>query len=191
MDAQAIWRLAESEVELLASRRFHPEAAVSVMSILCNWGPPVPRRSDPDFLDIWAVADQALRPTSIAAYGCESVHDGSDHSQWHDIGEFVKSKDADVHGRNVGLYHFSGLPVDEFVVRLTDSRGKSYYDNNGGYGINYRLRRYHGFQFSCMRAAAQYVTYQGQQSHERNWILVFPRLVEIQGSDGIASVSLE
>jgi hypothetical protein len=188
MTAQEHWRLEESEVELVASSQFHSETVVSVISILCNWSPPISGRCDPDFLDIWVAADESLNPKSIAVYGCEAMFEGSGYSHWRDTGVFVRSKTAEIGGRAVGLYHFSGSPIDEFVVRLTDHRGEHHYDNNGGYGVNYHLRRYHGFQLTCVRAAIQLSTI--HQDH-RNWILVFPRLVEIRGSDGIAQVSLE
>jgi hypothetical protein len=106
VNAQEGWRLEEREVELVASRQFHLEAAVSVMSILCNWGSPISGRFDTDFLDIWAAADEALSPRCVVVYGCEATFDGSGHSQWRDTGEFVKSKTADVSGR-VSLLRFA------------------------------------------------------------------------------------
>ncbi|HME07237.1 MAG TPA: hypothetical protein VKG25_09310 [Bryobacteraceae bacterium] len=169
MSAQESWRLNEAEAEFVAARYFRTESVVSVLSILCNWGPPVSGRFDSDFLDIWVAADDSLSPKSVVLYGCTDA--------WHDIGEFVKSKTTNVHGKAVGLYRFSGWPVEEFVVRLTDHRGDPRYDNNGGYGVNYRLRRYGGLQLNCVRAAVQ------------NWILVFPKLVEIRGTAGVADVS--
>jgi hypothetical protein len=185
MSAQEAWRLDESEVELLASSQFRAGAAVSVMSILCNWGAPVSGRFDSDFLDVWVAADESLSPRSVALYGRGGWPDSAS-SPWRDIGEFVKSKTADINGRAVALYHFSGLPVEEFVVRLTDHRGDHHYDNNGGYGLNYRLRPYQGFQLTSVRAAMQAsAVYQSS----RNWILVFPRLIGIRGSAGVAEVS--
>ncbi len=179
VSAQESWRLEESEVELVASSHFRAGAAASVISILGNWGPPVTGRFDEDFLDIWVAADDSLRPQSVSLYGRENTFEASSDSPWRDIGEFSKSKTANIHGRAVGLYHFSGLPVEEFVIRLTDHRGDHHYDNNGGYGVNYRLRRYGGFQLTCVRAAVQ------------NWILVFPKIIEIRGSAGVAAVSFE
>jgi len=183
MTAQEAWRLEADEVELVASSHFHSDTIVSVISILCNWGPPVSGRFDPDFLDVWVVGDESVRPKSVALYGSGTVFEAPSCSNWRDIGEFAKFRIADIHGRAVGLYHFSGLPVDEFVVRLTDDQGNHHYDNNGGYGVNYHLRRHHGFQLNYLRAGADY--------DRRKWILVFPRIVEIQGREGIARLILE
>jgi hypothetical protein len=182
MGAQEAWQLSEDEVELVASSPFRSGAIVSVITILCNYGAPVSGRFDEDFLDIWVAADESLNPRSVTLYGCGTMLEDPDRPNWRDIGEFVKSKMADIQGRAVGLYHFSGPPVDEFVVRLTDDRGNHHYDNNGGYGANYRLRRHHGFQLNCVRATTQ---------NQQNWVLVFPRVVGIRGSGGIASVGLE
>ena len=185
VSAQEDWRLEQSEVELLASKQFPADAVVSVMSILCNWGAPVSGRYDPDFLDIWVAADDSFNPRSVALCGCEAA--GS-YSYWRDIGEFVKSKTADINGRAVCIYHFSGPPVDEFVVRLTDHRGEYHYDNNGGFGVNYHLGRYRGFQLTCVRTATQFSR---NFQNQRNWILVFPKLIQTEGTEGVARVSLK
>jgi len=193
MSAQEKWRLQEDEIQRLASRLFHPDSAVAVISILCNWGPPVSGRFDEDFLDVWAVTDDSLRPKSLVLYGCGVAGDSQPVSTraWRDVGEFGKSKAVDVTGRPVGLYHYSSsLPVDQFVVRLTDSRDEYHYDNNGGYGIDYHLHRYHGLQLNCVRTARSVVGVDGQDD-PMNWILVFPRLIELQGDLGIARVTLE
>jgi hypothetical protein len=181
MSAQEAWRLEENEVELVASSHFRSDAVVSVISIVCNYGAPVSGRYDDDFLDIWVAADESLIPRSVTLYGCGTMYEDPLHPNWRDIGEFAKSKTADINGRAVGLYHFSGPPVDEFVVRLADDRGNHYYDNNGGYGANYHIRRYGGFQLNCVRATPQ---------NQQNWILLFPRIVGIRGSAGVASVGL-
>jgi hypothetical protein len=178
MRAQEAWRLNEFEVELVASSRFRSGSDVAVVSIVCNYGAPIPRRTDDDFLDVWAAVDESLNPRSIALYGCGTINEDPAVANWRDIGEFSKSKTADINGRSMGLYHFSGPPVAEFVVRLTDHRGDYHYDNNGGYGVNYRLRRWYGFQVNCVRAAMQ---------DHRDWILIFPRVVGI-GSSGTPSV---
>lgn len=188
MNAQEAWRLEESEVQLVAASRWRPGTPVSVVSILCNWGAPVSGRYDPDFLDIWVVADDSLNPSAIVLHGCSTGSEGTSGSRWLDIGEFVKIETADINGRSVGLYHYSGPPVDEFVVRLTDHRGSHHYDNNGGYGVNYRLRRYHGFQLNCVRTSIRAAA---NSTDPADWILVFPGLVGLRGAGGIAQVSLD
>jgi hypothetical protein len=50
-------------------------------------------------------------------------------------------------------------------------------------GVKYHVRRHHGFQFNCLRAGADY--------DHRKWILVFPRIVGIQGREGSRASSLK
>jgi hypothetical protein len=191
MSEHYIWRLEESEPELLASILFRPDAVVSVMSIACNWGPPVSGRFDTDYLDIWAVADESVKAASVVLYGRGEISDWS--SPWRDIAEFTKAKTANVDGdwgsRTVGVYHFAGLPVEEFVVRLTDDQGRQYFDNNGGYGVNYRLDRWVGLQTNCVRAGS---TQPPQFSTQiANCIVAFPRLINLRGRADVAKASIE
>lgn len=136
MFAQEAWQLGEDEVELVASRHLRSDAAISVISELYNYGAPISGGHDQDFLDIWVAADESLTPRSVSLYGCGTAFEDPDHSDWRDIGEFVKSKTVTINGRSVGLCHFSGPPVAEFVVRVIDYQGNHHYDNNGGYGAN-------------------------------------------------------
>jgi hypothetical protein len=179
---QEAWRLDEDEVELVASSYFRSDAILSVISIVSYYGAPVSGRFEDDFLDIWAAADDSFNPRSVTLYGCGTMSEDPNRPIWRDLGEFAKSRTVNIKGRAVGLYRFSGSPVDEFVVRLTDHQGNHHYDNNGGYGANYHLRRYHEFQLNCVRATTQ---------KRGDWILLFPKIVGIRGAGGVATVGLE
>lgn len=180
------WRLGEGDVELVASRRFGPGSVVAVMTVLCDWRLPSAGKCGTDFLEVWAVADDSVKPRSVVLHGGEVGPDGS--LSWRDSGEFTRSAMADVDGRRVGIYRFCGPPVDEFVVRLTDQHGVTYYDSNGGYGDNYRLRRHQGLQTNCIRAD---VSVPNSQPGEGNWLVVFPRLVVLRAAGGVAQVSVD
>ncbi len=192
MNEHKDWRLDAREAELLASNQFPDSSVVSVMSIVCNWGPPISGRFDSDYLDVWIAADESLQPKSIVLHGCESASwEGDRCAPWRDVGECIRSKSVDLHGRAVGIYRFSGQPIDQFVVRLTDGQGNQHYDNNGGYGINYRLHRYRGLQLNCVRTSNQVPFRPDPQESYDHWLLVFPRLVRIEGQESVARVSMD
>ena len=185
------WKIEENEIERIASKTFHPHAIVSVVSIVSFSGPPISGRYDEgDYLDVWAAVDESFNARSVVLYGCGTLSEDPNRPNWRDIGEFSKCKTVKIGGRFVGLYRFSGPPVDEFVVRLTDHHGEQHYDNNGGFGVNYRLRRYQGLQLTCVRTTNVQVTYGDGQSNCTNWILVFPSIVGLWGADGVAHVQL-
>ncbi len=185
------WKIEETEIEAIASKTFPPHAVVSVISIVCFSGAPISGRYDEgDYLDVWAAVDESVNARSVVLYGCGTLSEDPNRPNWRDIGEFARCKTVEIGGRSVGLYRFSGAPVDEFVVRLTDQLGEEHYDNNGGFGVNYRLRRYQGLQLTCVRTTSVLVTYGGSETKRSNWILVFPNIVGVWGADGVAHVQL-
>jgi hypothetical protein len=185
------WKIEETEIEAIATQTFPQQAVVSVISVVCFSGPPVSGRYDEgDYLDVWAAVDESLHAKSVVLYGCGTLSEDPNCPDWRDINELARCKTLQIRGRSVSVYRFSGAPVDEFVVRLTDSRGQTHYDNNGGFGVNYRLRRYQGLQVSCVRASNAFVSYGGSQTKRTNWILVFPNIVGVRGADGVARVEL-
>jgi len=54
--------------------------------------------------------------------------------------EFVQTVDKDY---DLYLLRTEKLPV-EFVIKLKSKDGSVYYDNNGGYGLNYKLVPFQG-----------------------------------------------
>jgi hypothetical protein len=183
------WRLDQEENQRLASEPpYRWDGGVAVNSVVCNWGPPVSGRFDEDYLDIWVAADDSLKPSSVALYG-RGQGSGFDPAEpnsfgWRDVGEFVKIKSVTIDGKTVGMYQFSGTPVEEFVVRLVDHQGSHHYDNNGGYGVNYHLAPYAGVQLNCLRTGAEIYGFIGEVQKYYQWILVFPRITRISGGNG-------
>ncbi len=109
---------------------------VSLAALDCNWGPPVSGRFDTDFLQAWACAQTALKPKSVTLEGAK------DDSDWNIRGDFSPVQAVG----DLTLYFLSmsyGFP-NQFVIRMETEDGAVYCDNNGGYGVNYRLKSYGG-----------------------------------------------
>ncbi len=112
---------------------------VALVGLDYNWGPPVSGRCDQDFYQIWAAARIDLQPKSVRLlanydqYGCPQ--------SWSDKRTFDFVKDCGTHR----LYFLSvQSPFSEFVIKLETEGGHVYYDNNGGFGVNYRIVPYSG-----------------------------------------------
>ena len=108
--------------------------------------------------------------------------EGPTNTDWREIGEFEKGKNILFGSRTIGLYHIAGQPVLEFVLRLTDQEGNHHVDNNGGYGINYHVRPWQGFQFNVARAMTL---------DDMKFILLFPRMVSVSGIDSVLGASFD
>jgi hypothetical protein len=102
-----------------------------------NWGPPISGRFETDFLQIWAAADTRIEPRAVKLRG-----NGGPDKAWIELGTFQHVKDCGAW--QLYLLDAPGSLVTEFVIELHSADGSVYYDNNGGYGVNYRLTPYRG-----------------------------------------------
>jgi hypothetical protein len=111
---------------------------VCLVALDCNWGPPVSGRFDNDFLQIWAAADTRLKPKRVSLLGAR------DNSGWTikvDFASVSTMGNMELFFASLGSqYQFP----NQFVIRMEDEGGSTFYDNNGGYGVNYRLVAYQG-----------------------------------------------
>jgi hypothetical protein len=108
--------------------------AVAFLARQSNWGPPISGRFDTDFHYIWAAADKALEPSTLNLLA--DVDQYWHPKIWSDRLTFDPVSDIDGHR----LYFLSSPGhFSEFALRLTAASGARYYDNNGGFGLNYRI----------------------------------------------------
>jgi hypothetical protein len=104
-----------------------------------NWGPPMGHRCDVDFLQLWVIATNKSKPKEVSLIGVYQNMKNWDVKLKLD---FVSRVDADYDLYFLNL-ETSRLPV-EFVIKLECQDGSVHYDNNGGYGVNYKLLPYQG-----------------------------------------------
>jgi len=117
---------------------------VCLVALDCNWGPPVSGRSDTDFLQVWAAAATRLKPKRVSLLGAR------DDSEWNikvDLAPVSTVGEMELFSAALGSqYEFP----NQFVIQMEDEGGSTFYDNNGGQGVNYRLVAYHGRMTSAV-----------------------------------------
>jgi len=111
---------------------------VRFLAIDYNWGPPVSGRHDKDFLQLWVIARTAAQPKQVLLIG---AYLGEKNWTAEHAFEFVKKVDKDYDLYLLKLEH--RLPL-EFVIKLESQDGSVDYDNNGGFGVNYKLMTFQG-----------------------------------------------
>ena len=128
--------------EILKSMQSTPP--VCLVALDCNWGPPVSGRSDTDFLQVWAAAATRLKPKRVSLLGAR------DDSEWNikvDLAPVSTVGEMELFSAALGSqYEFP----NQFVIQMEDEGGSTFYDNNGGQGVNYRLVAYHGRMTSAV-----------------------------------------
>jgi hypothetical protein len=179
MSAPQAFELNQNEAGLVLAQHFSSATRLGMISISANWGPPIGGRFDEDFLVIWFAVDEELQPKEVLLYGTDPYRPND--IAWSECKAFSKLGVVDAHNKTFGLYYFSDQPVEQFVICVNDAVGRSYYDNNGGFGMNYRIKRYGGLQLNIVRS----VSGAGESS-----ILLFPRLVGLAGSSRVAAFNL-
>jgi len=115
-----------------------------------NWGPPISGRYDKDFLQLWVAVKSDVDPETVSLEGCFN----GDKS-WNAYDEFNFVKNVDDHKLYFLQTESDRLPV-EFVIKLECTDGSVHYDNNGGYGRNYRLSPYQG-RFTSAHAGEDHI----------------------------------
>jgi hypothetical protein len=111
---------------------------VCLVALDSNWGAPVSGRFDTDFLQVWAAADSRLKPQQVSLSGARNNSGWDIHADF----ELVST----VGDRQLYYLAFSSqyqFP-SEFVIQMKAGDGTVHWDNNGGYGVNYRLVPYAG-----------------------------------------------
>lgn len=132
--------LTEADAATLLQQTVARSTPVALVALDYNWGPPVSGRFDNDFLQIWVAGRLDLHPQEIRLIGNYGRH--LDSMKWSDELAFRYMRNCGTHG----LYYLSnavGLAT-ELAVMMVCENGCIYYDNNGGYGKNYRLIPYRG-----------------------------------------------
>jgi len=112
---------------------------VALVALDYNWGAPVSGRFDRDFYQIWAAARIDLRPKCMKLL----ANDDQIYSpaSWSDKLTFDFVKDCKTHR----LYLLCGQNLfSQFAIKLETEDGQVYYDNNGGFGVNYRINPHSG-----------------------------------------------
>lgn len=129
----------ENAIDLL-EQTVSPMVAVALVAVDYNWGAPVSGRFDSDFLQIWAAARIDLHPRPPKLVGNYDRFGPS--VNWSDKYAFERVRDCGTHA----LYFLNNALAlgTEFVIMIEAEDGCVYYDNNGGYGVNYRLSPYGG-----------------------------------------------
>lgn len=115
---------------------------VRLVALDCNWGPPVSGRFDTDFLQVWAVAATRLKPKRVSLWG---TRDGSGWTIDEELDRVSTEGEVDLFFADLG----HPFPT-QFVIRMEGEDGSEFYDNNGGYGIDYRLTAYGGRMTSAV-----------------------------------------
>jgi len=114
-----------------------------------NWGPPVSGRADKDFLQLWVAVkgDVQVKTVSLSGqFNCEKT--------WNAHQEFSFVKNVDDY--KLYLLQAEGrLPI-EFILKLACKDGSVHYDNNGGYGLNYKLSPFIG-RFTSAHAGEDHI----------------------------------
>lgn len=129
--------LTEANVTDILEQTVPGNAPVVLVALDYNWGPPVSGRFDTDFVQIWAAARKDLQPREVKLLMTSYWQPQS----WTEHLSFKHLGDCDTHS----LYFLEvAHPVSEFVIKLETENYQVYYDNNGGYGVNYRLIPYSG-----------------------------------------------
>lgn len=137
--------ISQIEVEALAAQV--RAESVKLLALDCNWGPPISGRFDEDFLRMWVIAVGDASSGRVSLQGAENrwrADSPNPYKEWSIDRrfEFQKYIGAEV---GVGLYHLeTGTIPAEFVIRYEVGDGQVHYDNNGGFGRNYRLEQYGG-----------------------------------------------
>lgn len=129
--------LTEANVLDILEQTIDRRKPVSLVALDYNWGPPVSGRFDTDFVQIWAAVKKELMPRAVKLLMCS-------HWQpeiWRDDLCFRHICDCDEYG----VYFIEiTYPLTEFVIKVETHDDREFYDNNGGFGLNYRLIPYSG-----------------------------------------------
>jgi len=115
-----------------------------------NWGPPVSGRCDIDFLQIWVAVKSDVDAATVSLVG-----QFNGEKFWNAYFEFNFVKNTHNNYKLYLLQAEGRLPV-EFVIKLECTDGSTHYDNNGGYGINYKLSPYQG-RFTSAHAGEDHI----------------------------------
>ena len=138
--------LTESNVIDILRPNLSTNIPVLLVAIDYNWGPPVGRRFDVDFLQIWAAAKTSIGPKTVRLLG-----NYGPNQTWVDDEQFQHVKDCGE--RQLYLLQSYPRPTPtyfEFVIKLETTNGQVCYDNNGGFGVNYRLKPHVGLGTSAV-----------------------------------------
>ena len=112
---------------------------ITLVALDYNWGPPVSGRFDRDFYQIWAAARLDLRPRTVKLVS--NIEQYWQPQKWSDKPAFTPVEDCG----DYRLYFLSAPTYfSEFVIKMETGDGQTYYDNNGGFGINYRIMPHSG-----------------------------------------------
>jgi hypothetical protein len=129
--------LSEANVTDILEQSIAPKIPVVLVALDYNWGPPVSGRFDTDFVQIWAAARQDLRPRELKLL----MKPYSQPELWTEELTFKHVSNQTAHG----LYFLElSFAVLEFVIKLYTEDEQVFCDNNGGFGVNYRLTPYSG-----------------------------------------------
>jgi len=118
---------------------------VQLVALDANWGPPVSGRTDTDFLQVWAAAATSRKPKRVSLSGARVT------GEWNiqvDLEPVATVGDVQLFFAALGpsQYEFPS----QFVIQMESEDGSVYCDNNGGYGVNYRLDPYRGRMTSAV-----------------------------------------
>jgi hypothetical protein len=134
-----VYAISQNDVEALAAQT--AQGIVKLIAVDYNWGPPVGGRYDEDFLKIWAVSQGDSTSGKVYLQGAKN-------GDWSINIPLAFQKMIPIASQhlNYGLYFLElgsqyQFPT-QFVIRFDTNDGKSYYDNNGGCGSNYKLTPY-------------------------------------------------
>lgn len=110
------------------------QTRVALVALDYNWGAPISGRFDYDFCQIWAAARLDLRPQCLKLLANYDQYGPT--QSWSDKLAFELVKDCGSH--RLYFLHVRSL-FTEFAIKLETENGQDYYDNNGGFGRNYRI----------------------------------------------------
>lgn len=113
---------------------------VRFVAIDYNWGPPIGHRTDTDFIQLWVVTTNKSKPKEVSLIGVYQNMKNWDVKHQLSFVTRIEDSDYDLYFLNLET---SRLPI-EFVIKLECQDGSVHYDNNGGYGVNYKLLPYQG-----------------------------------------------
>jgi len=132
--------LAEEDVEFVLNSNALPRKGEQVFLVAASvyWGPPTTQPTHPDYFTVWAAAPATSNASNIFLHYTDTANNPS----WSNSPafEFVKHVDEFLLFR----LQFRGRFPLEFVLLMESRTGGRFYDNNGGYGVNYRLHPHRG-----------------------------------------------
>lgn len=140
------YTLTESDVIDLLTPSLTSNEPVLMVAVDYNWGPPISGRFDVDFLQVWAAPRSDLRPRRVSLLG-----NYGPQGAWSNALALRQVRDLGT--RQLYLLDSAAGLATELVIEMEAGDGTLYYDNNGGYGVNYRIARYQGRGASAIAGA--------------------------------------